>query len=77
VSYDDFLLVSAGEDGSVVMLDIRDKELAKASSRQQQVRNRQAGWQQVKAVCTATGRTAVLPTWTDRQGLYHCNNVKY
>ncbi|WIA18306.1 hypothetical protein OEZ85_009771 [Tetradesmus obliquus] len=36
VSYDDFLLVSAGEDGSVVMLDIRDKELAKASSRQQQ-----------------------------------------
>lgn len=37
VSYDDFLLVSAGEDGSVVMLDIRDKELAKASSRQQQV----------------------------------------
>jgi hypothetical protein len=38
VSYDDFLLVSAGEDGSVVLLDIRDKELAKASSRQQQVR---------------------------------------
>jgi hypothetical protein len=41
VSYDDFLLVSAGEDGSVVLLDIRDKELAKASSRQQQVSSRQ------------------------------------
>jgi len=38
VSYDDCLLVSAGEDGSVVLMDIRDKELAKASSRQQQVR---------------------------------------
>lgn len=37
VSYDDFLLVSAGEDGSVVLMDIRDKELAKASTRQQQV----------------------------------------
>eukprot|EP00879_Flechtneria_rotunda_P021142 GHRR01022273.1.p1 GENE.GHRR01022273.1~~GHRR01022273.1.p1 ORF type:complete len:520 (+),score=198.23 GHRR01022273.1:2394-3953(+) len=36
VSYDDCLLVSAGEDGSVLLLDIRDKELAKASTRQQQ-----------------------------------------
>lgn len=38
VSYDDCLLVSSGEDGSVVLMDIRDKELAKSSSRQQQVR---------------------------------------
>lgn len=38
VSYDDCLLVSAGEDGSVVLMDIRDKELAKVSTRQQQVR---------------------------------------
>lgn len=37
VSYDDCLLVSAGEDGSVVLMDIRDKELAKVSTRQQQV----------------------------------------
>lgn len=39
VSYDDCLLVSAGEDGSVVLMDIRDKELAKVSTRQQQVSN--------------------------------------
>lgn len=38
VSYDDCLLVSAGEDGSVVLMDIRDKELAKVSTRQQQAR---------------------------------------
>jgi hypothetical protein len=37
VSYDDCLLVSVGEDGSVVLMDIRDKELAKVSTRQQQV----------------------------------------
>jgi hypothetical protein len=56
VSYDDFLLVSAGEDGSVVMLDIRDKELAKASSRQQQVR--QPGWQAVRIVRITAKLTA-------------------
>jgi hypothetical protein len=38
VSYDDCLLVSAGEDGSVVLMEIRDKELAKVSTRQQQAR---------------------------------------
>lgn len=40
VSYDDCLLISAGEDGTVVVMDIRDKELAKVSMRQQQVISR-------------------------------------
>lgn len=43
MSYDDCLLVSAGEDGSVVLMDIRDKELAKVSTRQQQVGERDGG----------------------------------
>ena len=38
VSFDDCLLVTSGEDGSVVVMDIRDKDLAKASTRQQLVR---------------------------------------
>lgn len=48
VSYDDSLLVSSGEDGSVVLMDIRDKELAKASSRQQQVREEEGVLQSIQ-----------------------------
>ncbi|KAI8472173.1 MAG: hypothetical protein J3K34DRAFT_519934 [Monoraphidium minutum] len=36
VSYDDCLLLSGGADGAVVVLDVRDKELAKASTRREQ-----------------------------------------
>ncbi len=39
VSFDDCLLISAGEDGSIAVSDIRDKDLAKASTRQQLVRH--------------------------------------
>ena len=38
VSYDDNLLVSTGADGAVAVMDVRDKELAKASTRRDQVR---------------------------------------
>jgi hypothetical protein len=38
VSYDDCILAATGEDGSLLLLDIRDKELIKASSRREQVR---------------------------------------
>lgn len=37
MSYDDCLLVSTGEDGAVVMMDVRDKELMKSSTRRDQV----------------------------------------
>ncbi len=37
ISYDDCLLFSTGEDGSLVVHDIRDKELLKASTRRDQV----------------------------------------
>jgi hypothetical protein len=71
VSYDDFLLVSAGEDGSVVMLDIRDKELAKASSRQQQVRHADIWFEECMyciEVCTAG-----VGTWMKYGGLSGCS----
>ena len=37
VSYDDCLLACCGEDGSLMLMDIRDKELIKASTRREQV----------------------------------------
>jgi hypothetical protein len=38
MSYDDSLLLSAGADGAVALLDVRDKELAKSSTRRDMVR---------------------------------------
>jgi hypothetical protein len=36
LSYDDGLLASAGADGAVTVLDVRDKELAKSPARRGQ-----------------------------------------
>ncbi|KIZ00162.1 WD repeat-containing protein 65 [Monoraphidium neglectum] len=44
VSYDDCLLLSAGADGAVVVMDVKDKELAKASARRDQARPEKLPW---------------------------------
>jgi hypothetical protein len=37
MAYDDTMLLSAGADGAVALLDVRDKELAKSSTRRDMV----------------------------------------
>jgi hypothetical protein len=44
VSYDDCLLACCGEDGSLMLMDIRDKELIKASTRREQVKGLQSSY---------------------------------
>jgi hypothetical protein len=67
VSWDEALLVTAGEDGAVFIWDVKDKDAKAAARREQEVRAANAGAAVHGGHCL-TGRRVTLDSVRARRG---------